>query len=171
VRSTLGLVALLITALIALVVMTHQTRRDMSAVKSVNLSSSPEVAPVRFDAGAADHLAARLRALLDQADLPQDELREAAAQAASWAAGLAPGTFEYHMAVNLRSAADELRASSDSLSDPHRMRARQLLERATTPPGSPGGGPPGAIGGIRDQLQNLQQRHQEQIQEVEREHR
>ena len=66
------------------------------------------------------------------------------------------------------SAADELRTSSTSLSDPHRMRARQFLERASAPPGSPGGGPPGPIGGIRDQLQNLQQRHNEQIQDTDR---
>jgi hypothetical protein len=169
VRSTLGLVALLITLLIALLVMTHQAKRDVTAVRSVNLAVAPEVAPRTFDAAAADRLAARLRALLDQPRLPEDELRAAAAQAAGWAAGLTPGTFEYHMAVNLRGAADELLAASDSPSDPHRTRARQLLERAETPPGSPGGGPPGAVGGIRDQLQNLQQRHVEQLQETEHE--
>ena len=166
-RAILGLVAVLIAAVIALVVMTHQTTRDLNAVRSVNLSSTPEVAPAAFDTAAADRLAARLHGLLDQADLPEDELSAAAAQAASWAAGLAPGTFDYHLAVNLRSAADELRASSSSLADPHRTRARLFLERATARPGSPGGGPPGAIGGIRDQLQNLQQRHEEQIQDVE----
>jgi hypothetical protein len=170
VRSTLGLAALLITMAIALMLMTHQASRDMSAVKSVNLASPAEVAAKAFDAAAADRLAARLRTLLDEPQLPADELQAAAAQAAAWAAGLAPGTFEYHMAVNLRGAADELLAASDSPTDPHRGRARRLLERAETPPGSPGGGPPGAVGGIRDQLQNLQQRHEEQIENVEREH-
>ena len=128
-RSTLGLVALLLTAAIILLLMARQTRHDVEAVRSVAFTTQPGVA----------------------------------------AAAFTPGTFDYHMAVNLRAAADELMAASASLSDPHRARARQFVEQALTPPGSPGGGPPGAIGGVRDQLQNLQQHRQEQVQDTDRE--
>ena len=168
-RSTLGLVALLIAMAIALLLAARQTRRDVEAVRSVTFTTQPDVAARAFDVKAADRLAARLRLLADQPQLSLDELREAAAVAASWTAALTPGTFDYHMAVNLRGAADELAAASASLSDPHRTRARQLLDQAQTPPGSPGGGPPGAIGGVRDQLQNLQQHRQEQVQDTDRE--
>ncbi len=168
-RSTLGLAALLITMAVALLLMTHQTRRDLDAVKSVSFGSQPEGVSAAFDRVAADRLAARLRALLEQQDLPADELRAAAAQAAAWSGGVVPGTAEYHTAVNLRGAADELLVSSASLSDPHRARARMFLDRAQAAPGAPGGGPPGSIGAIRDQLQNLQQRHNEQLQNTDRE--
>lgn len=168
-RSTLGLAALLITMVVVLLLMSHQTKRELATVRSVNLATQPEVAAAAFDWAAADRLAARLRQLLDVPRPPEEELRAAAAQAAAWAAGLTPGTPEYHAAVNLRTAANELLAASDSLSDPRRVRARQALDGAQAAPGAPGAGPPGAIGGIRDQLQNLQQRHNEQLQETDRE--
>ena len=168
-RSTIGLVALLLTAAVILLLTARQTQHDVEAVRSVAFTTQPDVAPAAFDAKAADRLAARLRLLADQPQLPLDELREAAEQAASWTAALTPGTYDYHMAVNLRGAADELIAASASLSDPHRVRARHFVEQALTPPGSPGGGPPGAIGGVRDQLQNLQQHRQEQVQDTDRE--
>jgi len=169
VRSTLGLVMLLVVMVVVLILWTRQTRNDVEAVRSVNLGTSESVAPRPFDRAAADRMADRLRALLDRADLPLEELRASAEQATGWAAGLAPGTFDYHMAVNLRGAAGELLAASPSLDDPHRARAKQLLQQAETAPGQPGGGPPGAVGGLKDQLQNLQQSHQEKLQEVERE--
>ena len=168
-RSTLGLVALMLTAAVVLLLMAHQTRHDVEAVRSVAFTTQPDVAPAVFDAKAADRLAERLRLLADQPQLPLEELHEVAAQAASRTAALTPGTYDYHMAVNLRGAADELIAASASLSDPRRARARYLLEQALTPPGSPGGGPPGAIGGVRDQLQNLQHHRQEQVQDTDRE--
>jgi hypothetical protein len=155
---------------VVLLLTAHQSRRDVEAVKSVTLATGTDAEPATFDAAAARQLLTRLGVLVDQQQLPLDELRAAAEQAARWAAALSPGTVEYHMAVNLRAAADELAAASASLSDPHRVRARHFLEQAQAGPGSPGGGPPGAVGAIRDQVQNLQQRHQEQIQDVEREH-
>lgn len=168
-RSTLGLVGLLFALAVALLLAARQTRRDVEAVRSVTFTTQTDVAARPFDPTAADRLAVRLRLLADQPQLPVDELRQAAEQAAGWTAALAPGTFNYHMAVNLRGAADELLAASPSLSDPHRERARRFVEQAQTPPGSPGGGPPGAIGGVRDQLQNLQQHRQEQVQDTDRE--
>ena len=168
-RSTLGLVMLLVVMAVVLILSTRQTQHDADAVRSVKLGTSENVAPRAFDRAAADRMADRLRGLLSQADLPLDELRSAEEEAAGWAAGLAPGTFDYHMAVNLRGAAGELAAAAPSLDDPHRVRARQLLQQAETAPGQPGGGPPGAVGGLKDQLQNLQQSHQEKLTEVEKE--
>jgi hypothetical protein len=169
VRSIFTLAGLLIVMVVVLILATRQTRQDLDAVKSVTFASQNNASAQPFDDAAASRLAGRLRDLADRPQLPVDELREAAARAAAWAAGLAPGTAEYHMAVNLRGAADELLAASESLTDPHRARARRLLEQAQAVPGRPGGGPPGPIGGIRDKLQDLQQSHQEQLQETERE--
>jgi hypothetical protein len=169
VRSVFGLVALLIAMAIALLLAARQTQHDLEAVRSVTFTTQPDATPRAFNAKAADALAERLRLLADQPQLPLPELREAAAQAASWTVALSPGTFDYHMAVNLRAAADELIMATTSLSDPHRARARQFVAAAVAPPGSPAGGPPGAIGGVRDQLQNLQQHRQEQVQETDRE--
>jgi hypothetical protein len=167
VRSIFTLAGLLIVMVVVLILATRETRQDLDAVRSVTFTSQNGAVPQPFDAVAAARLAQRLRDLVEWPQLPQDELREAAARAASWTAGLAPGTPEYHTAVNLRSAADELLAASDSLADPHRARARSHLEQAESTPGHPGGGPPGPIGGIRDKLQDLQQSHQEQLQETE----
>ena len=168
-RSILTLAGLLIVMVIALLLATRQTQQDVDAVKSVTFAIKSDAAPQSFDAAAASRLAARLGELADQPRLPTDELRESAAKAAGWAAGLAPGSAEYHMAVNLRGAADELLDASDSPSDPHRVAARRLIESAKGGPGAPAGGPPGAIGGVRDKLQDLQQSHREQLQDTERE--
>ncbi len=167
VRSIFTLVGLLIVMVVALVLATRQTRHDVEAVKSVTFALQGDAAPRPFDAAAASRLTGRLSELAGQPQLPADELREAAAKAAGWAAGQAPGTAAYHTAVNLRGAADELLAASDSLADPHRTTARRLLAAATAAPGAPGGGPPGAIGGLRDKLQEIQQSHQEQLQQTE----
>ncbi len=168
-RSIFTLAGLLIVMVVVLILATRQTRRDLDAVRSVTLATGGDTAARPFDPAEASRLAQRLRDLAEWPQPPQDELREAAARAAGWAAGLAPGTAEYHLAVNLRGAADELRAASESPADPHRAKARRLLDQAESRPGSPGGGPPGAIGGVRDKLQDLQQSHQEQLQDVERE--
>ena len=168
-RALLSLAALVIALVIVLMLATRQTSRDVDAVRSVSLGTSEGVTPRAFDDREARALAARLRDLLDVAELPGDELRQAAARTASWAAALTPGTPDYHLVVNLRSAADELAAATDSLSDPHRTAARRFLDAAATAPGEPGGGPPGAIGGVRDQLQNLQQSRGEKLQQAEQE--
>jgi hypothetical protein len=165
VRSIFTLVGLLVVMVVALVLATRQTHHDVEAVKSVTFALPSDAAPQPFDAAAATRLAGRLEELSGQAQLPAGELRGAVAKAAGWAAGQAPGTAAYHTAVNLRGAADELLAASDSLADPHRAAARRLLAAATAAPGTPGGGPPGAIGGLRDKLQEIQQSHREQLQQ------
>ncbi len=164
-RSIFTLVGLLAVMVVALVLATRQTHHDVEAVKSVTFALGSDAAPTPFDAAAAARLAGRLDELAGQPRLPADELRAAAATAAGWAASQAPGTAGYHTAVNLRGAADELLAASDSLADPHRTTARRLLAAATAAPGAPGGGPPGAIGGLRDKLQEIQQSHREQLQQ------
>ena len=170
-RSIFTLAGLLIVMVVVLILATRQTRQDLDAVKSVTFATQNDAGARPFDDLAASRLAQRLRDLAGQPQLPLDELREAAARAAAWAAGLAPSTADYHTAVNLRGAADELLAASESLTDPHRVKARRLLDQAEAVPGSPGGAPPGPIGGIRDKIQDLQQTHQEQFQETEREQR
>ncbi|MFI5143314.1 MAG: hypothetical protein ACHQQS_11135 [Thermoanaerobaculales bacterium] len=165
-RALLSLAVLLIAMAIVLMLATRQTRHDLDAVRSVTLKASENVAPQAFDAVEARALATRLHTLLEVAQLPVDELRQTAARAAAWAAALAPGTPDYHFVVNLRGAADELAAASSSATDPHRAAARRLLESAEIAPGAPGGGPPGAIGAVRDQLQNLQQSHAEKLHEA-----
>ena len=166
-RSIFTLAGLLIVMVVALVLATRQTHHDVEAVKSVTFALPSDAAPQPFDAAAATRLAGRLEELAGQTQLPAGELREAAAKAAGWAAGQVPGTAAYHTAVNLRGAADELLAASDSLADPHRATARRLLAAAEAAPGTSGGGPPGAIGGLRDKLQEIQQSHQEQLQQAD----
>ncbi len=166
-RSIFTLAGLLIVMAVALFLATRQTHQDIDAVKSVSFANQSDTVPRPFEADAASRLEARLRELVDTPQLPGDELRQAASRAAGWAAAQTPGTAEYHTAVNLRGAADELLAASDSLTDPHRVEARRLLDRSVSAPGSPGGGPPGPIGGIRDKLQDLQQQHREQLQETD----
>jgi len=114
-------------------------------------------------------MADRLRALLDRADLPLEELRARRSRQPGWPRASAGHLRLPHGGEPCAGAAGELLAASPSLDDPHRARARQLLQQAETAPGQPGGGPPGAVGGLKDQLQNLQQSHQEKLQEVERE--
>lgn len=167
-RSIFTLAGLLVVMVVVLVLATRQTRNDLDAVKSVTFAMQGDAKGQAFDATAATRLAGRLRDLSEQPQLPADELRDAARQAAGWAAGASPGTAEYHTAVNLRGAALELAAASVSLSDPHRAAARRLLEQADGSPGTAPGAPPGPIGGIRDRIQDLQQSHAEQMQDVER---
>ena len=167
-RSIFTLAGLLIVMVVLLLLATRQTSRDLDAVKSVTFASQGDTQARTFDDGAAARLVERLRDLSEQPQLPSAELRDAARLSAGWAAGLAPGTAEYHLAVNLRGAAIELMAASDSLADPHRATARRLLEQAQGGAGNPPGAPPGAVGGIRDRLQDLQQSRQEQLQETEK---
>lgn len=167
-RSIFTLAGLLVVMVVVLVLATRQTRRDLDAVRSVSFAVESDAKAQPYDGVAASRLSERLRDLAGQPELPAQELHDAARAAAAWAAGLAPGTAEYHMAVNLRGAALELTAASTSLSDPHRAAARRLLEQAQGSPGTAPGAPPGPIGGIRDKLQDLQQSHAEQMQDVER---
>ncbi|MEW6336527.1 MAG: hypothetical protein ACOY3Y_05490 [Acidobacteriota bacterium] len=169
-RWMFGLVALLLAAAATLMLSAKKTASDVQAVRRALPSLREGVAAVPFDEAQARRLTARLTEMLDDASLPEDELREAAATAAGWAAGATPGTNPYHAAVSLRGAADELRASR-SPGDAHRGRARQLLESASLALSGATGMPGGPAGGVRDQLQNLQYSQQEKLREIEGEPR
>lgn len=168
-RWALGLVALLVAMVIALTLSSRQAERTLRDASRPIGSLKENVAPVAFDSAAALALADRLEALADEADLPAGELHEAALTAASWAAGSEPGSGPYRAAVKLRGAADNLIASSGSGGDdPRRGAARRLVREAREAMTSQLAQPGGPTGAIRDQLENLQYSHREQLEEAER---
>jgi hypothetical protein len=101
-----------------------------------------------------------------------DDLKTFSDTTAAWAAASPPGT-ELHVSVLLRRAAGELREHGLRPSDRHLLRAERCLSAGRamlddpTAGGGSGGGPGLAVGSIRDQLENLEQAHREQRQEVE----
>lgn len=128
-----------------------------------------------FDRHAARTMIEAMELLVASPELipaARDDLRTFTETAASWAAASSPGA-ELHAAVMLRRAAGELREHALRPSDRHLLRASRCLDagRALLDGGSAGsgfgGGPGAAVGAIRDQLDNLEQSHREQRQEVE----
>jgi len=102
------------------------------------------------------------------------ELKVFAATAASWAEAAATPSAERHAAVAIRRAAGELRGYALTPSDVRLMRARRLLAAARSTLEDVGGGASGdgsglAVGAVQDRIDNLQQSHQERIQEVNEE--
>jgi hypothetical protein len=79
------------------------------------------------------------------------------------------------VAVAIRRAAGELRGYALTPSDLRLMRSRRLLAAARSTLEGLGGdrvsgdGPGLAVGAVRDRIDNLQQSHQERIQEVDEE--
>ncbi len=103
------------------------------------------------------------------------DLKTFGATAASWADAAATPSAELHVAVALRRAAGELRGYALEPRDIRLSRARQLLSAALSGLDSGSGeldggrGPGLAVGAVRDRIENLQQSHQERIQEVDEE--
>jgi hypothetical protein len=103
------------------------------------------------------------------------DLKTFGATAASWAEAAATPSTELHVAVALRRAAGELRGYALAPQEIRLSRARQLLSAALSSlDGGSGGldggqGPGLAVGAVRDRIDNLQQSHQERIQEVDEE--
>ena len=102
------------------------------------------------------------------------ELKIFAATAASWAEAAATPSAELHVAVAIRRAAGELRGYALTPSDVRLMRTRRLLAAARSTlegvgDGTTGDGPGLAVGAVRDRIENLQQSHQERLQEVDEE--
>jgi len=99
------------------------------------------------------------------------ELETFAVTASEWAEAAATPSAELHAAVAIRRAAGELRGYALEPSDRHLMRARRQFAAARSTlagtRGGGGGGPGLAVGGVKDRLDNLQQSHQEQVQEVD----
>jgi hypothetical protein len=170
VRSSYSLIGLLIVVALIMVMFARKASHDFDAVRTVAIGLPKTAEPRAFDAPAARQLAVRLRELLTVSELPAEELRQASATAASWTAGATPGTAEHHMATKLHSAAAELLASSDSLEDAHRGAARRHLDDTGTlsMPSGASGAPANPIGGIRDQLENIQSRERERYQQTDK---
>lgn len=166
-RGIFGLIALLIAVAVVLTLSARDTKKSFDAVKSVAPALREGVAAVAFDEGQARALAARLLELTDVADLPREELAEAVVTCAGWAAATTPGSGPYRAAVKLRSAADALLAAGAGERDPERRRARQNVEQALAALDAPAAQPGGPAGAIRDQLENLQLRHREELQQGE----
>ena len=103
------------------------------------------------------------------------ELKVFAATTASWAEAAATPSAELHVAVAIRRAVGELRGYALGPSDVRLMRTRRLLAAARSTLDSLGGngvsgeGPGLAVDAVRDRIDNLQQSHQERIQEVNEE--
>jgi len=104
-----------------------------------------------------------------------EDLKTIAATAASWADAAATPSAELHVAVAIRRAAGELRGYVVTPKQITISRARQLLGAArfsldSDAVGMEGGQGPGlAVGAVKDRIDNLQQSHQEQIQEMDEE--
>ncbi|NWF99775.1 MAG: hypothetical protein HXY19_02365 [Thermoanaerobaculaceae bacterium] len=164
-RAILGLVVLLVAVAVVLTLSARDTKKSFEAVQSVSTTLRDDTAPLPFEEEAARALARRLDELSGVAELPRQELAEAAATCAGWAAATTPGTAPYRAAVKLRAAADALLAAGPGAGDPERRRARRLVQEAMEALGSPGGSAGGSVGAIRDQLENLATRHQEELQQ------
>jgi hypothetical protein len=166
-RYAFGLVALLVVMGVVLLLSSSQTKHTIDDVKISAASLREDVAPRAWDARAAGAMLDRLTALLDTPEPPRDELADAAATAAGWAAATTPGSNPNHAAVKLRGAADELAQASPSPDDRHRATARRYLDEAKS---ALAGAPPNeldAIRGVRDQLENLQNSRREQAKDAE----
>jgi hypothetical protein len=104
-----------------------------------------------------------------------EDFKTFAATAASWADAAATPSAELHIAVALRRAAGELRGYALEPQDIRLSRARLLLTAARSSLDSPSDGMGGgqgsglAVGAVKDRIDNLQQSHQERIQEVDEE--
>ncbi len=165
-RWALGLLALVIAMAIVLHLSATSSKRSLDAVSGGVPELTENVTPRTFDADDADRLAERLGELLDARTLPDDELADAARTAAGWAAATAPGSPSYRVAVKLRAAAVELRASTNP-NDRHRENARRALADARAALTGTGA-PPTGVDAIRDQMENLQRSQQQRTQDVER---
>jgi hypothetical protein len=166
-RIAFGLVALLVVTGIVLLLSATSTRRTMDVVGLGVPALRDGAAPSVWDAAAARALLERLEALLvDPAPL-RDELVRAASTAAGWVAGTAPGTRENHVAVKLRSAADELAQAGAGPDDRHRAAARRHLDDAAAALAGAAPREIAPIQGIRDQLENLQSSRREQATELQ----
>ncbi len=168
-RWVFGLVALLIAMLVVLSLQARTAKRTLTLATHAIPSLQENVTPVPFDAGAASRLADRLEELTGTGALPEAELEAAAATAAGWAKATSPGSGSYRAAVRLRGAADALLQASSALDHPRRSEARRLIAEAREALASRAPLPGGPVGGIRDQLDNVQRSLEEQRRQVERE--
>lgn len=166
-RWIFGLVVLLLAALVVLSLQARSARQSVTAVNRSIPSLQENVAPLPFDAAAAAALADRLETLTRTSQLPREELETAAATAAGWARASSPGSGPYRAAVRLRSAANALLDASRDLDHPQRRQAARLVAEAREALASPAALPGGTVGGLQDQLDNLQRSLDEQRRQAE----
>jgi hypothetical protein len=166
-RMAFGLAALLVVLGIVLLLSTTSTRRTLDVARVAVPALRDDAPPRNWDERAALTLIERLETLLAEPAPPAAELAGAAATAAGWAAGTAPGSRENHVAVMLRSAAGELSLASAALDDRHRTTARRHLDDAAAALAGAAPREAAPIRGIRDQLENLQSSRREQAREIE----
>lgn len=165
-RSVLGLVGLLVAAAVALLLFARDARKSVRAVNAPIPALREDVAPRAFDREAIEAALVRLGELLDADPLPGSELAAIRASAAAWVAGTRPGTGEYRCALKVRETADALLAASRG-DEARRNDARRTLREAREALANPAGMPGGAVGGVRDQLENLQQSQRERLEDTE----
>jgi hypothetical protein len=104
----------------------------------------------------------------DDARARIDDLRTISRTAASWAQSAPTASLDLRIAVSLRAAAGELRTYAMHPDGRRLATARQRVSEARA--ALEGETPPeGAVGGIRDRLDNLQQSQREQYQGLEEE--
>jgi hypothetical protein len=128
-----------------------------------------------LDPSSAEQMITAMESLLEAPETigeSIDDLRTFADTAASWAAAAPVASRELHVAVSLRGAAGDLRAHALNPSPTHLMRARRRLSSARSTLSSWRSGdeptePVLVTDGLRDQIQNLEQSHREQQQEVD----
>jgi hypothetical protein len=166
-RIAFGLVALLVVMGIVLLLSTTSTQRTLDAVSVGVPALREDIAPRAWDARVAAALLARLEALAAEPSPSRQELAEAAATAAGWVAATTPGSRESHVAVKLRSAADELAMATAAPDDRHRGLARRHLDDAAAALAGAAPREITPVQGIRDQLENLQRSRSEQARELQ----
>jgi hypothetical protein len=163
----------LIILLAAAAVMYLQQRSATTSLEAVASAAADlregGVAGRTFDHELASRMAASMRDLLatpDDLANHTNELRTLTATAASWAAAAPAPSIELRAAVALRSAAGELRTYALQPSNRHLHAAELHLDTAEAAlAGEPIPNDP--TGALRDQIDNLQRSHQEQLQEID----
>ncbi len=165
-------VVVLIAAAVVMYLNAHSAKSALDSVTHVAVdlreadatASAFDPAQVRRVLSALESLAAQP----DQAASHVGDLRAIAARAADWARGAPVPSAELHAAVSLRSAADALRAYALKPSPaPLATAHRKLAEARAALAGQVER--PGAIGGVQDQIENLDRAHQEHLQRLDEE--
>jgi hypothetical protein len=166
------LVLVLIAAAVVMYLNAHSAKSALESVTNVAVDlREADATAAGFDSTQARRVLSALESLAaqpEQAASHVDDLQAIAARAADWARGAPVPSTELHAAVCLRSAADALRAYALRPSAAPLATARDKLAEAR---GALAGqvGRPGAIGGLEDQIENLDRAHQEQLQGLDEE--
>jgi hypothetical protein len=169
--GVLLLVVLLAMAVVAFL-RVEETRSSLGAVEAILPAlADPSATATVMDRDAALRLCDDLEALSRQPERIADRihaLRAAAETAAGWAAGAPPTSADHLAAVAIRSAVNDLRAVATG----HRggvESARAHLDRARRALTTRAGTPVPATEALQSRIQSLEQRHREQLQNLDEE--